>query len=803
MRTLLQDLRYGGRILRQQPAFSAIIIVTLGLAIGANSVIFSVANGLIMRPLPFRNAERLAWIRMVDVQQRGRRSALTVPELTDFRESLQSVDAIGAFSPATYTLTGAGDAERLSAERVTANLLDIWGVRAVAGRAFVAGDDRPGAPDAVVLSHQLWQRRFGGDAAIIGRPITLNGRPFVVVGVLNDALEIGTYQHVQLWTPLTLDPAAPRDRRDLRAVALMKPGATVEQVSAEARDTAQRLANAHPRTNAGLSARAMSTAQVLVSENTWPVLALLGVVVGFVLLIACANIANLVLARGTTRQREMAMRAALGASRGRLVRQVITEGLTFGIAGGVLGLAIAWIGLQGIRAASYEQFFQSLGLEWNVMAFTAVLAIAAPVFFSILPALQSSRPDVSETLKEAAVRTGGGIRGRRSRSVLVVSQIAIALTLLIVSTFLVRSMIAYGRAPLGFDAPHMLTVQTDLPEWRYTSDDAVRAFYARLMSRLGALPGVTGVAIVDRLPVLGPETPRTVEIDGHAAARPEDRAWTVPVIASPGFFAAAGIPLLEGRELHPSDDDGAARVAVVNREMAQRYWGSTTAALDRRLSIAAGPGEPVSYTIVGVVENTMRADLSGANPQIYLSALQHPQRAMAVVVRSDRAAELKAAVRDELRAADRDVPVSELQTIAEGFEREISSNRIVTGLFGSFAVLALVLAAAGLYGVISCSVSQRVREIGVRMALGALPADVRRLIVGQTLVLLAIGTALGLAGGAILMRLSSSVLYGVSPTDTVTYASVSGVLALVALLAAYGPVRRATRIDPLRALRTE
>ena len=800
MRALLQDLRYGARIILKQPGYSILIALTLALAIGANTVIFSFANVLVLRPLPMKDQNTLGWILMTDPQRGGERGLVSIPDLLDYRASLGSFESISGGTEGAYTMTGRGDALSLRAMRCTANLHETWGVKLLHGRTFAEGEDLPGAVPAVVLSHQFWARQFNSDPAIVGQALTLNGTPHTVIGVLRPDIEIGNLSVIDIWMPLRMDPSLPRDRRMLRVQARLKPGASFEHAAVEVRDVSKRLQNDHPSTNSGWEARLVPSKEAMTGPNTWVILGLLVTVVGFVLMIACANIANLVLARATSRRRELAVRAAIGATRWRLVRQLLSESMMLGIAGGVLGLGVAHAGLSLIRAAAYEPFFRLVVIDRTVLLFTAALALLTPIIFSLLPALHASRPDVHDTLKDNSARAGGSVRGRRSRSALVVAQVSLAMALLIVSGLLVRTMIEINRMPLGFDRTNMLTIWIELPGWRYTTPAAIADFHERLLARLGSLPGVQHVATTDRLPVLGDETPTSVKIDGQTPSRPQDQPWAVPVNISEDFFATAGISFVAGRWFTTADNPDSMPVAIVNAEMAKRYWGAVEKALGGRLQIG---GESRWLTVIGIAGDVRRGGAEDINPQVYVSARQNPPSTTVVMMRAANAGALMESARGELRGLDRDVPVREIVTIEEAFADETSDTKILIGMFMSFAVLALALAASGLYGVVSYSVSQRQQEIGIRMALGAVASDIRRLIVRQTVVLVVIGAALGLTGGALLARVSASVLFRVSPSDPMTYSVVVVLLTVVALVAAFVPVRRAVAVDPLVALRSE
>jgi putative ABC transport system permease protein len=799
MRTIVQDLRYGARVISRQPGLSLIIVVTLALAIGANTVIFSFTNVLVVRPLPIKEQSTLGFLLMTDPQRGHDRALVSAADLLDYRESVGSVEQIAATSTGTYTMTGRGDALPVSAGRVTANLFDTWGVATVAGRGFLLGEDAPGVPPVVVLSHRFWQRQFGAAPAIIGDHLMLNGVSHEVVGILAPEIEIGNLSTIDVWTPVAMDPLAPRDRRTLRASARLRPGVTIAQADAEFRAVSRRLQQEHPDTNAGWSARLVSSREGMTGPDTYLILGLLMLAVGFVLLIACANIANLVLAKATGRRREMAVRTALGASRARMVRQILTENMLLGLLGGALGLGLAWGGLAIIKAAAYEPFFELVVIDRNVLVFTAALALVTPLVFALLPAVHSARTDVNDALKDGGTRAGGGVRGRRGRAALVVSQLTLAVALLIVSTLVVQSMLALNRVDWGFQPGGVLSFRVEAPEWRYAHDIAVGDFYHRVLDRFGALPGVDSVAATDRVPVLGGESTVQLTVDGYDASRPEDRPWAVPTHASSDFFRAAGIPIVAGRGFEPRDTRDSQPVAVVGVETARRYWGGAEQAIGGRIRIEGDAREWI--TVTGVAGDIRNPNLRGQSPQVYLPVAQSMKRGMSVLVRAADPEALRAAARAEMRAIDSDVAVHQLRTLEQAFEEETASSTILASMFVSFSLLALALAATGLYGVVSYSVSQRTQEIGIRMALGAMTADIRRMIARQTLALVAIGCALGLAGGAALSMLATSVLYQVSASDPAAYIGAVVILAAVGALAAWVPARRAARIDPAQSLR--
>ena len=803
MRTLLQDLRYGTRMVRRQPTFSAVVIMTLALAIGANTVIFSFANVLMLRPLPLKDTSTLGWIFGVDPHRGGNREPLSIPEFLDYRAGLSTFSEIGASVRSNVILTGRGDARRLAASRVTANLIDMWALRMTMGRGLSRGADTPGAAGEVVLSHHYWDRELNRNPAIVGQTLTIDGRPATVMGVVAPDIEIGNLSEIDVWVPLSLTPDAPRQDRLLRVNGRLKRGVSLAQAQADVQQIAQRLARDYPKASEGWSARVAPSREAMTGTDTMVVMALLSVVVGFVLLLACANLANLVLSRATGRRRELAVRSALGASRQRVIRQMLTENLVYGICGGAAGLVVAYGGLALMRAAAYEPFFQIVRIDRNVMAFTAALALLTPMLFAILPALHSTRADAVDALKDGGTRTAGGVRAARSRSVLIVAQLGLAVMLLVLATLLVHALVNITGAPRGVDQDALLTARLDLPPWRYTTETARRDYHAQLLQRITADPSVQNAALVDRLPFVDGEPITELTIDGRTSTRPEDRPWAVATVVSESYFATMGIARVSGRVFSDADREGRAPVALVNTEMARRYLGGVEDAVGARLTLAGEPAAGGPIEIVGVVGDVLRADLEGVNPQLYLPSTQRPLKTVSLVVRTADPLGSAPSVRARIRGLDADVPVYELRPFAQALDEDLSSSRVLGSLFIAFALLALVLAASGLYAVVSYAAVQRAKEFGVRVALGALPSDITRMMLGQTARLVAIGLALGLAGGRVLAIGATALLYRVSPSDPATYAGVALTLGTIAFIATYIPVRRATSLDPVSALRLE
>lgn len=801
MRTLLQDLKYGARMVRRQPTFSLVVVMTLALAIGANTVIFTFANILLLKPLPLKSPETLGWVFNVDPHRGADRASLSIPEFLDYRAQLTTFDSLAATTRGSVVLTGRGDARRLQASRVSANLLNLWGVKVQMGRVFSEGADAPGAANEVVVSYHYWDRDLNRDPGIVGQMLMLDGRPATVIGVLAPQIEIGNLSEIDVWVPLLLTADAPREERTLRVNGRMKTGVTFAQANADAARVAEILSREHPQTSNGWSARVLPTHQAMTGSDTGPIMLLLSLVVGFVLLLACANLANLVLSRATGRRRELAVRSALGASRFRVIRQMLTENLIYGMLGGALGLAVAKAGFAMMRAVAYEPFFRMLDIDRNVLIFAATLALLTPMLFATLPALQSTRADAGEALKDGGTRTAGGVRVARSRSVLIVAQLSLAVMLLVLATLLVQALRNIAGAPLGIDAEKMLTARLELPSWRYGTPVALGEYQWQLLSRLAANPAIEHAALADRLPLLDGEPTTELEIEGRPAGRPEDRPWAVATTVSDDYFAAVNTPILAGRAFHASDLPERSPVAIINKEMARRFWGSPEKAIGARITLTGGASRTLE--VVGVAGDVLRGERDGVNPQLFYAARQRPGRSLSLVVRAADPASIAAAVRAQMRTLDADVPVYEMRPFQQAIDEDLSSSHILGSLFASFALLALVLAASGLYAVVSYASAQRVKEFGVRIALGATGGDIVRMMLRQTAKLVAIGVVLGLIGGRLLAIAATTLLYRVSASDPATYAGVALILAAIAMLATYVPVRRAMSIDPVRALRLE
>lgn len=803
MRNVWRDLMLGLRTARRSPGYSAITIVTLALAIGANTLLFSIANPLVVRALPLKDPDTLGWLSMVNpargVTERGR---VSMPDFLDFRAATTSFSQLAAYDAREATLSGIGDAERVWGGRATSGLVSVWGLTAHVGRLFQAGEDAPGRDPVIVLSHRFWRERFNGDDAVVGRRVLFDGRSAVIVGVMSPSIELGNLALIDLWTPLPLDASLPRDERSLRVIGRLEPGVSLDAAGVEFKSLSAVLARDHAATNEGWSASVMSSIEAVAASSTWVILALLGVVVVFVLIIACVNLANLVLARTVARRHDFAVQAALGASRLQLIRPLLFESLLLSLAGGVVGLGLATAGLRVINAAAYEQFLRTVSIDANVLIFTAVTAFVTPVLFSLWPAWSAGRAPAVDAIRES--RGSSGRQAGRRRSVLIVSQVALALSLLVVSGLVVQSMQYLRRVDLGMDADQLLTYRFELLGSRYGGKDVQARFAEDLERDLAALPHATSATVISHVPLFDADIRRALSGTPKDGATPDDRPWAVWYGVSPAFFKTTGMPLLAGRAFEPTDRDGSQPVAILGRYAAERYFDSVSGAIGRSITISGGTTGDRHVQIIGVAEGTPNAvNWTLTEPQVYVPFAQWPSRSMSVLVRSDRTDLVAAGVRPLMRQRDPDVAVANLKSMAQIVKEDLSSSVIINGLFAGFALLALALAAAGLYGVISYSVNQRRREFGVRLALGAAPASIRRLILTEGFRVVGIGAVIGLVLAAGLAYAGRSLLFGISAADPMTFVGVTGVVLLVGILAMWAPAVRAMRVDPVRTLKAE
>lgn len=803
---LWQDLRFGARLLGKDAGASAVIVITLALAIAANAIVFGLTDLVLLRPLPFRNANRIVTIYGMDQRQTENRQGLSIPDYLEVRKQCTGCEDVLAMRRGQVSLTGLGEPIAANSAYATANLFRIWDISAAAGRLFVPGDDKPGRSQVALLAHHFWTARFAGDPAAIGRSITVNGRRFTIVGVVTPEIEIANLGEIDVWLPLETAAFPGRADHTSPVMALLKPGATVRTVNAELATITGRLQQEYPATNSGFSLHAMSLRESTVGRSTWLILSLLGLIVGLVLIVACANVATVMLARASARRREIAVRLALGATRGRLVRQLVSEGLLLGLASGAIGVLLAHGGLSAFKALSPESFFQRLTVNVNLLAFAFLLSVIAPVLFGVLPALQSSRPDVNEDLKDGGRDRSASVRGNRSRSVLVVAQLAFALAALIASGLIVRTVHHMEQIPLGMNPSGLLAVRVRFDPPKYVDDATRFRAVESILDRLSAMPGVAAAAATQAFPVVESEPVRQFAVMGRPAPRAGDAPWASEALMFGDYGGALALPLIDGRSWQPADRASGWAVAIVNREARRRYWPSRSPIGDRITMLdAKGLPEGAPLEIVGIVDNVVGPESTEpAPPRLYRPLAVRPIAAVGFLVRTtgDPAA-LGPALRATLRAEDRDLAVSDMRPIQRLIDNSQRTYTVIMALFVGFAAIGLIVAVTGVYGVTAFSVGQRRHEIGVRLALGATGRDVVRLIVGRTFRLIGIGAALGLLLGWAIGLAMRNLLYGVSATDPVTYAAVLGLVTCGALAACYAPARRALRLDPMIALRTE
>jgi predicted permease len=800
---MMADLRYALRALARTPGFTLAVVLTLALGIGVNSAIFSVVYGVLLRPLPYASPERLV-VLYGRYPQFGRTST-SLPDFQDWRAGSHAFEQLAARHQGGFILTGDGEPERVVADRVTSNFFTTLGVRPALGRAFLPDEDRMRGDDrVVVLSHGYWQRRFGGDPRIVGREIQLSGRPWTVVGIAPPGFRYG--RDVVLWAPTRADTTLPRRAEFLDVIGRLKPGVTVAQASADVAAVVRRLAEQYPATNGRITSEVIGLEEDLVRDARPALLAFTGAVL-LVLLIACANVANLLLARAATREREVAVRVALGAGRGRILRQLLTESIVLALLGGTAGIALASWGIAAIRTTDVQFLPRQHEIDMNptVIGFSLMLSIATGLLFGLAPALRLSRP-LHASLREGARGATGGTLAR-TRNALVLGEIAVALVLSMGAGLLIRSFDKLTRVDLGFQPAGVLTYGVTFPSAKFRETAQLPAFYQSLIERSRALPGVKAAALSADLP-MGASNYFAYSIEGEPPRTPDAGAAPVdvqPFNVSPGYFDVLRIPLRRGRLLQASDGPDAPRVAVINGEMARRAFGDRDP-IGHRITFGDPADSTTAWmTIVGVVGNVAQEGVTaGAYPQLYQSIEQNAFRNVFVSLRTLRdPLSLASAVRNAVRSIDRDLVVNDIQPLDARVAQSIARPRLSVWLLGSFAAVALVLAAIGIYGVMAYTVAQRTREIGVRMALGADPVSVERLVVWQGMRPALIGVAVGLLGALMVSRLIASLLYGVSALDPVTFALVPLFLATIALVATYLPARRATRVSPTVALQSE
>ncbi len=801
MDSIIKDIRYGLRGLLKRPGFTAVALIALALGIGANTAIFSLVNAVLVQPLPFKEPDRLVWM-WGNIRQGGNRASVSPLDFLDYRQQNTAFEQFAAsYSiPLAVNLTGNGEPERLVSAGVTGNYFDALGVQPAMGRSFVLDNEKPGNDQVTVLSYALWQRRFGGDPNIVNKTVLLDGKSCLVLGVMPKNFNFP--QAAELWIPMSFERPGMKQRKAhfLRPIGRLKPGITMAQAQADTDAIARNLESLYPDTNTGWNLRLVSLRDQLVG-NTRPTLFILLGAVGFVLLIACANVANLLLVRAAARQKEIALRTALGASRVRIARQMITESVLLALMGGVLGVFLATWGVELLVAVSGDNLpsTANVKIDATVLGFTLVISLVTGVLFGLAPALRTMKLSLIDSLKEGGRNVGEGMQRNVMRSLLVVVESAVAVILLVGAGLLVRSLIRLQNISPGFDSQGVLTMRINLPEDKYSTLEKTTNFFQQLETRVGGLPGVESVGFISELPLSGQPNDMPYTVEGRPPASPDQGFDDDFRRVNTQYFKVMRIPLLRGRNFTEQEVQKSTRVLLISDLLAKQVFPNEDP-IGHRLVMGMS-NEP--FEIIGVVGDIRHRGLeSQPLPAMYMPTFDGNWMNLVIRAQGDPA-NLAAAVRREVKAIDPDQPVAAVKTMDEWVTTATSGPRYRTSLLALFALVALVLASTGIYGVMSYSVSQRTHEIGVRMALGAGRLDVLKMIVRQGMTLVAVGLALGIVGAIALTRVMASLLFEVTPKDPLTFTVVTVFLALVALLACYIPARRATKVDPLVALRYE
>jgi putative ABC transport system permease protein len=815
MEIFLQDVRYGVRTMLRGRGVTLMAALSLTLGIGANTAIFSIVNAVLIRPLPYPQPDQL--VRIYEKSPRSALASVSYPNFLDWRQQSQSFEGMSVFIYQGFTITGAQGPERAQGQMISANLFSVLGVQPAIGRGMLPEEDKPGAPSVVVVSHGLWQSRFGGDPNFLGKPININGKDHTVIGILPANFHFYSPADLFIAIGAQENPSlqARGIRPDLRVVGRLKAGAAIEQARAEMERLASVLAQQYPESNTGYGVSLLSMQEDLVG-TTKPVLFSLLVAVGFVLLIACANVANMLLARAVSRRKEIGMRTALGASRARIIRLLLLESVLLALVGGAVGLLLARWGTRALIAAMPESLprVEDIGIDGSVLAFTLAVSLLTGIVFGLIPALQASKPSLNELLKEGE-RTSAGAR-HRLRNLLVISEVALAFILLIGSGLMIKTLIKLRGVDPGLNPRNVLTMKAPLSRTTYNTPSKIKNFYQQLLDRLNNTPGVEAAAITADMPFTGTVLQIPYWIGAGPRPRPEEMLSALFCPTSANYAKATGVPLLKGRFIDEHDTQDRPAIVVVDEYLARGLFPNDDP-IGKQLTLQGFARSPdITCEIVGVVGHVKHHGLDADSQlrdqfQLYFPYLQvsdflitRMTEGMTVVARtsSDPLA-LVSDVRNQVLALDKDQPVTSVRTMEQIISTSIARRRFSALLFGVFAAAALILAAVGIYGVMSYAVTQRTHEIGVRVAVGARPADVLKMVVRQGMTLAIIGVVIGVAASIGLTRLMEKLLFGVSATDPATFAIIAVSLAVVALAACYIPARRATTVDPLVALRHE
>ena len=822
MHKMWQDLRYGVRMLLKNPGITFVVILALALGIGANTAIFSVVDAVLLRPLPYPESDRLVFLN--ETSKSMDEISVSYPNFTDWRNQNQSFEKIGVYNRSSYNLTGAGEAERIVTGQMSADLFAALRVNPALGRLYTNDEDKPGAAPVVVLSYPLWQRRFGGQTGILNQPLTLNGKSYTVIGIMPAGFQFPT--RVEMWVPVGQLSGEPRwqqrgNHPGLYGVARLKPGVTFPQAKAEMDNIASNLEKQYQDSNAGNGIGVRPLLEIFTSDikrALWVLFA----AVAFVLLIACANIANLLLARAQSRQKEMAIRSAMGAGRWRIARQLLTESVLLALIGGSLGMLFARWGIALIMYISPDAIprAKEISLDWRVLAFTIGLSFLTGILFGLVPALQAGVVDVHETLKE----TGRGTSGKHwLRSSLVIAEVATTLVLLVGAGLMIRSFYRLQNVNPGFSYDHLTSFSVALPRKKYENNEQREQFYNRLLENLRGLPGVEATAAASGLPLGNNGWQTSFTVDGQPPPPRDQTPLMEACLVTPDYFRAMNIPLKSGRYFNDHDDRSALvgkdlsklseperevaalNAIVIDEEFARRHWPNEDAVGKRIRLGGVDPTNPL-LTIVGVVGRVKMEGLATDSKRVqgYFPYAQIPSSGMTVILKAaGDPNQLIAAVRQQIKQIDPDQPIYSIRSMDDIRAESVAPERLNLTLLSLFAGIALVLAIVGIYGVMSYTVTQRTHEIGIRMAIGAQPRDVFRMVIRQGMMLALIGVVCGLVGAFGLTRLMASMLFGVEPTDPATFAAIAVLLTGVALIACYVPGRRATKVDPVVSLRYE
>jgi len=802
LETIWQDLRYGARMLMKNSGFTLIAIITLALAIGANSAIFSIINAIVFKPLPFYDLDRIVMVWEKAPGPIAERNSVSVANYLDWREQSKSFVNLAICMYWSANLSGINTPERVRGYQVSPNLLDALGVKVALGRNFLPDEDQPGKDNVVILTHGLWQRSFGGDPNVVGRKANVNGVARTIIGVMPPKVNFPV--GVELLAPMAMTPETMGNRayHTNQVIGRLKEGVSVGQAQSDLDAIAGRLEQQYPNTNTGRGAGVFPILEDAVREYKTAALMMMAAV-AFVLLIACANVANLTLARATGRMKEVALRLALGASRGRIIRQLLTESVILAFLGGTIGVLLARWGVEAFKATLPEEAagmmpgYNHLGVNSRVLVFTLIVSAVTGILFGLAPAIQASKPDLNETLKDGV---GRAVVGRqRLRAALVVAEISMSLVLLTGAGLLMKSFLMISKINPGFNTDNVLTMGITLAPAKYENDARRRAFYDELMRRARSLPGVESAALINNLPLGQSDSSSVFLVEGVPDPPPGQQFDGGYRVCTPDYFKTMGAPVVRGREFTEADTADSHRVIIVNKTLAERFWPNGDA-LGKHIGFANS-----TWDVVGVVGDVKRMLFTPITPDFYLPLAQHTWETMTLVARTrTRPMALTAAIRREIQAIDRDQPVFDVKSMAQVADRMVMPFRVLGALMSGFGVFALILAATGIYGVMAYAVSQRTREIGVRMALGAKRGSILKLlIVKQGMWMTAIGIIIGLAGSIGLAQVLKSILFGVNEIEWAICAGVTLLLALVSLSACYLPARRATKVDPMVALRYE